>query len=144
MRVPQGVTIWLALWRVSKDIDRIAQADIASLGLCFTDFGVLEILLHRGPMPVNSIAETVMITSGSMTTAVDRLVDRGLVRRTAHPTDKRVRMVELTAEGRSLIEKAYGEHAQTIERTFEVLSAQERSDLLSILLKLRRHTRADG
>lgn len=142
MRVPQGVTIWLALWRVSKDIDRIAQADIASLGLCFTDFGVLEILLHRGPLPVNTIADTVMITSGSMTTAVDRLVDRGLVRRTAHPTDKRVRMVELTAEGRSLIEKAYGEHARTIERTFKVLSAQERSDLLAILLKLRRHTRA--
>lgn len=141
MRIPQGVTIWLALWRVSKDIDRIAQADIRSLGLCLTDFGVLEVLLHRGPLPVNTIAETVMITSGSMTTAVDRLVQRGLVQRAAHATDGRIRLVELTDDGRTLIEAAYGAHAQTIERTFETLTPDERSTLLTLLLKLRHSTR---
>jgi len=96
MSTPKGVTLWLALWRVSRDIDRIAQADIASHGLCLTDFGVLEVLLHRGPTRVNAIAEIVMITSGSMTTAVDRLEAKGLVRRNAHEGDARVRMVELT------------------------------------------------
>jgi len=141
VRVPQGVTIWLALWRVTKDIDRIAQRDIASLGLGLTDFGVLECLLHRGPTPVNTIAETVMITSGSMTTAADRLVERGLVQRTAHATDKRVRVVELTDAGRELIAEAYDRHSRTIEDTFAGLTADERATLFRLLLRLRHTTR---
>jgi MarR family transcriptional regulator, 2-MHQ and catechol-resistance regulon repressor len=141
MTTPKGVTLWLALWRVSRDIDRIAQADIAASGLCFTDFGALEALLHRGPMRVNDIAETVMITSGSMTTAVDRLESKGLVRRSAHEKDARVRMVELTQAGRALIEPAYSAHAETIESVFEQLDHSERAQLLALLLKLRRSTR---
>ena len=141
MQTPKGVTVWLALWRVTRDIDGLAQNTIASLGLCPTDFGVLEILLNRGPTPVNAIAETVMITSGSMTTAVDRLVARGLARRTAHAGDARVRLVELTDEGRALIDPAYAAHAAAIEQVFEPLTAEERSVLLASLLKLRRTTR---
>jgi MarR family transcriptional regulator, 2-MHQ and catechol-resistance regulon repressor len=138
---PEGVTVWLALWRVTRDIDRIAQDNIASLGLCPTDFGALEILLNRGPTPVNAIAESVMITSGSMTTAVDRLVAKGLACRKAHARDARVRLVELTDEGRALIEPAYAAHAEAIEQLFEPLSAEERSALLTSLLKLRHSTR---
>jgi MarR family transcriptional regulator, 2-MHQ and catechol-resistance regulon repressor len=144
MRTPNGVTVWLALWRVARDVDRIAQDDIASLGLCLTDFGVLEVLLHRGPTRVNAIADAVMISSGSMTTAVDRLEVRGLVRRAIHQKDARVRMVELTDEGRELIEPAYASHAGTIEHAFEPLSAEERSELLRLLLKLRHTTRKAG
>lgn len=142
MTTPKGVTLWLALWRVSRDIDRIAQADIASHGLCLTDFGALEALLHRGPMRVNDIAEAVMITSGSMTTSVDRLEARGLVRRTAHEGDARVRMVELTEAGRALIEPAYAAHAEVIESVFGTLDPEDRTTLLELLLKLRHATRA--
>jgi MarR family 2-MHQ and catechol resistance regulon transcriptional repressor len=141
VHTPKGVTLWLALWRVTRDIDRIACGNIASLGLCPTDFGALEILLNRGPTPVNAIAETVMVTSGSMTTAVDRLVTKGLVRRETHPGDARVRMVELTDQGRTLIEAAYDTHASAIEQVFEPLDAGERSVLLASLLKLRHATR---
>jgi MarR family transcriptional regulator, 2-MHQ and catechol-resistance regulon repressor len=141
MRTPKGVTVWLALWRVARDVDRIAQDDIASLGLCLTDFGVLEVLLHRGPTRVNAIADTVMVSSGSMTTSVDRLEVRGLVRRAVHETDARIRMVELTDEGRALISPAYAAHARTIDGVFEPLSAEERSELLRLLLKLRHTTR---
>jgi len=139
---PKGVSVWLALWRVTRDIDRIAQSDVASLGLCFTDFGVLEILLHRGAMRVNDIAPAVMVSSGSMTAAVDRLEAKGLVRRTALATDARVRMVELTDAGRALIEPAYATHATTIENVFSALSADERGQLLRLLLKLRHSTRS--
>jgi len=127
---------------VSRDLDRIAQADIATSGLCFTDFGALEALLHRGSMRVNDIADTVMITSGSMTTAIDRLESKGLVRRVAHERDGRVRMVELTEAGRALIEPAYAAHSDTIESAFEPLDRGERAQLLALLLKLRRSTRA--
>ncbi|MHB0981720.1 MAG: MarR family winged helix-turn-helix transcriptional regulator [Thermoleophilia bacterium] len=138
---PRGVTAWLALWRVTRDVERIAHEDIASSGLGLTDFAVLEALLHRGPQRVNAIAHRVMLTSGSMTTAVDRLAKRGLVRRTTHAPDGRVRMVELTAEGHALIESDFATHAETMERVFQALGEQERSQLLSLLLKLRRGVR---
>jgi MarR family 2-MHQ and catechol resistance regulon transcriptional repressor len=142
MHAPKGVTIWLALWRVSRDIDRIAQADIASHGLCLTDFGVLEALLHRGPLRVSEIADTVMLTSGSMTTAVKRLEAKGLVRKALHSADGRVRVVELTESGSALIQPAYAAHEQVIETVFEPLSPGERTTLVELLLKLRHTTRS--
>jgi len=142
MQTPKGVTMWLALWKVAREIDRVAQSDIASLGMCLTDFGVLEALLNRGPMRVNAIADAVMLTSGSMTTSVDRLTNRDLVRRAPHPQDARVRMVELTDEGRALITPAYHSHAVTIDGVFEPLTQDERTTLLRLLLKLRHSARA--
>lgn len=141
MQSQRGVTLWLALWRVSRDLERIAHQDIAALGLCLSDFAVLEVLLHRGPQRVNAIAETVMLTSGSMSTAIDRLEGRGLVRRSAHERDARVRVVDLTDEGRAFIEPAYDAHATTMDVCFDALSAAERADFLKALLKLRHSTR---
>ncbi len=143
MEGPQGVTLWLALWRLAHDIERLAQTDIAGLGLCLTDFAVLEALMHRGPLRVNIIAESVMLTSGSMTTAVDRLADKGLVRRTPSPDDARARLVELTDRGRALIEPAFAAHAGTIERAFAPLDGEEREAFLRALLKLRHTVRTE-
>jgi len=141
LSTPSGVTNWLALWTVTRDLGRVARRDIDSAGLCLSDFAVLEVLLHRGPLRVKAIAERVLLTSGSMTSAVDRLERRELVRRTAHPSDARVRLVELTDAGRALIEPAFAAHAATMEGVFEALTPEERATLLSSLLKLRRAIR---
>lgn len=136
-----GVTVWLALWKVARDVERVADADIAALGLCRTDFAVLELLFNRGPARVNVIAESVMVTSGSMTSAIDRLEERGLVRRAADARDGRARVVELTAAGRELIGPAYADHSAAMERAFVALDEAERETLLRLLLKLRRGLR---
>jgi MarR family 2-MHQ and catechol resistance regulon transcriptional repressor len=141
---PRGVTLWLALWKVARDVARVAEDDIASLGLCLTDFAVLEALLSRGPMPVGVMASKVMLTSGSMTTAVDRLAERALVCRSVSRDDGRVRLVALTDAGRALIEPAYASHAVTMEGPFATLGATERTTLLKLLLQLRRAARAEG
>jgi len=59
------------------------------LELCGSDFAVLEALLHKGPLPVNEIGKKILLTSGSITVAIDRLEKRGLVERRAHGTDRR-------------------------------------------------------
>lgn len=138
----RGVTLWLALWHVTRDMERLAQRDISSLGLCLTDFAVLEALLHRGPLRVNVIAEHVMLTSGSMSTAVDRLAGKGLVCRRPSPDDARARLVTLTDEGRALIEPAFATHAEAIDRAFALLDADERQALLRSLLRVRRTARS--
>src|SRR5258708_4928672 len=76
-----------------------------------SDFRVLEVLLHKGPLPVNTIGPRVWLTPGSISVAVDRLVKKGLVSRKDLPGDRRVRRVDLTAKGRALISRGFSEHA---------------------------------
>jgi MarR family 2-MHQ and catechol resistance regulon transcriptional repressor len=101
-----------------------------------SDFAVLEVLLHKGPQPVNVIGKKVLLTSGSITTAIDRLEKRKLVNRAAHPEDRRARLVELTDKGRRLIEAAFRQHALDMEETIAVLTPSERRQFIRLLKKV--------
>jgi MarR family 2-MHQ and catechol resistance regulon transcriptional repressor len=105
--------------------------------MCGSDFAVLEALLHKGPLPVNEIGKKILLTSGSITVAIDRLEKRGLVERRAHGTDRRARIVHLTIEGRKLITRIYGEHAGDMEKLAAAsLTKAERKTLISLLKKI--------
>src|SRR5580693_10516638 len=99
--------VWLVLWKAAHAIEQNAMRSVSALGLGSSDFAVLEVLLHKGSQPVNVIGKKVLLTSGSITAAVDRLESRKLVRRTANLTDGRGRIVQLTKAGRRLIERAF-------------------------------------
>lgn len=133
-----GVHLWLVLWKATRSLEGIAQGHVESLGLCLSDFGVLEALLHKGPLPVNVLGAKVLLTSGSMTAAVDRLERRGLVRRRDDPNDRRTRLVRLTAEGRKLIRRMFASHARAMESAVSALTAKERTTLLALLRRLGR------
>jgi len=131
-----GVHVWLVLWKAWRAMEAYDKRSIASLDICLSDFAVLEILLNKGPHPVNTIGKRVMLTSGSITTAVDRLEERGLVRREQSAEDRRVFIVDLTAKGRRFIERAFEGHKETMERAAGVLTQREREQLLPLLRKL--------
>jgi MarR family 2-MHQ and catechol resistance regulon transcriptional repressor len=131
-----AIHVWLILWRAARAVEQNAIASVSGLGLGLSDFAVLEILLHKGPQPVNVIGQRVLLTSGSITTAIDRLERRKLVLRTMHPDDRRARLVELTEKGRDLIECAFEQHAADMEETMAVLSHAERAGLIRLLKKL--------
>src|SRR5437867_11296509 len=104
--------------------------------MCGSDFAVLEALLHKGPLPINEIGKKVLLTSGSITVAVDRLETKGLVERRAHGTDRRAKIVHLTKEGRKLITCAYADHAADMERlALASLTRAERETLIGLLKK---------
>src|SRR6476659_9847529 len=86
---PEGIHLWLVLWKACSAVRDYAIRDITSLGLGLSDFAILEVLLHKGPTPVNDIGAKVLLTSGSMTTAIDRLEARNLVERRTDPEDRR-------------------------------------------------------
>jgi len=108
------------------------------MGLCLSDFGALEALLHKGPLPVNTLGKKILISSGSMTAAIDRLERQGLVERKASPTDRRARIAHLTAKGTALIERLFAEHARDMEQAFAFLDGAEKHALAGILGKLAR------
>ena len=131
-----GVHLWLILWKAYDAVREHAERHIQSLGLCLSDFGVLEALLHKGPLPVNTIGGLIRLTSGSITAAVDRLESKGLVERRNDPGDRRARVVHLTASGRNLISSAFEDHEAAMERATSGLTASERSEAAALLKKL--------
>src|SRR5258707_7208955 len=110
-----GVHIWLVFMKAFQALIPHAAESIKRTLLGDSDFRVLEVLLHKGPLPVNTIGPKVWLTPGSIGVAVDRLVKKGLVSRNDHPDDRRVRRVELTPKGRALITRGFGEHAAAME-----------------------------
>ena len=116
--------------------DSMPRRASTATGLGGSDFAALEALLHKGPLPVNAIAEKVFLTSGSMTVAVDRLESKGLVQRKADASDRRTRVVHLTPKGEALIATAFRDHAAALERAVEGLSQAERAEVIRLLKKL--------
>jgi MarR family 2-MHQ and catechol resistance regulon transcriptional repressor len=132
----KGVHAWLVLWKTFRMVEALAMRSIQSLSICPSDFGVLEVLLHKGPLPVNVIGKKVLLTSGSITSLVDRLEKRGYVERFDDPSDRRVRLVRLTAEGRVLIEEAFGQHEKHMDDVTADLTEDELAKLIELLKKL--------
>jgi MarR family 2-MHQ and catechol resistance regulon transcriptional repressor len=133
-----GTHLWLVLWKSYDAVRSYAFRDIVSLGLGLSDFAILEVLLNKGPCPVNEIGSRVGLTSGSMTSAIDRLEKKALVERRTDTGDRRARVVHLTPEGRKLISCAFGAHARTMDELGDNLSEHERATAIRILKKLGR------
>jgi MarR family 2-MHQ and catechol resistance regulon transcriptional repressor len=102
----------------------------------------MEVLLHRGPLPITTIGEKVLLTSGSMTAAVNRLEKRGLVIRVQDPSDGRCFHVHLTKKGRGIIRQAFAQHERKLEDIAAVLTPEERGELLRLLKKIGRRAEA--
>lgn len=131
-----GIHLWLVLWRAYDALRRRAERHIESLGICLSDFAVLELLLHKGPTAVNRIGARVRLTSGSITTAVDRLERLGLVERRNDPEDRRTRIVHLTDDGRRMIAGAFSDHEKAMEEATAALTPDERGQAVALLKKL--------
>jgi len=138
-----GVHVWLLMWKATRALEAHANASLHGLEMCPSDFAVLEALLHKGPLPVNAIGKKVLLTSGSMTAAVDRLAERGLVERRDDPEDRRARVVHLTDAGRKLIRKLFAVHERDMERAVSALNVRELEELSGLLRKLGRGAEGD-
>jgi MarR family 2-MHQ and catechol resistance regulon transcriptional repressor len=132
-----GSHLFLLFWKASHAAMRYDHQSIAAQGFAsLSDYAVLEVLLHKGALPVNAIGEKVLLTSGSMTTAVQRLEKKGLVVRERSEGDARVVLVHLTNEGMSLIQEAFVAHAEDLDELFIEFSGDERIQFASLMRKL--------
>jgi MarR family 2-MHQ and catechol resistance regulon transcriptional repressor len=139
---PAATHLWLILWRAYDSLREHAEKHIAALGIGFSDFAVLEYLLHKGPAPVNTIGAKIRLTSGSITAAIDRLERKALVERRDDSSDRRARIVHLTESGRKVIECAFADHEAAMKRACAGLSASEQKRAADLLRKLGLHAQA--
>src|SRR5450755_2755031 len=134
--------VWLVMMKAMRALTRYAAAGIQETGLGLSDFGVLEVLLHKGPLPVNTIGPVVDLTAGSISIAVDRLVQKGLVSRVESAEDRRVRIVALTPRGKALIDSAFRKHSGQMKRVFSELSPEEIRGLETAIKKVGKRAAA--
>ena len=128
--------LWVVLSKCHHALGLRAEQSIANAGLCVSDFMVLEALLHKGPLTITAIQSKVLLASGSMTAAVDRVEKKGLVVRKTSSTDRRARLIELTPEGRRSVRALFEKHAQDLETLMSDLSDNEKQRLYTLLKKL--------
>jgi MarR family 2-MHQ and catechol resistance regulon transcriptional repressor len=141
--VVESLRAYVKLLRASKAVLGRVEPLLASHGLTPTQLGVLEVILHLGPMSQRDLGRKVLTSAGNMTDVIDKLEARGLVWRARMPRDRRSVQVDLTEEGRGLIQDLFPRHAEDIARAMSGLDPDEMAQLGALLRKLGRGTAED-
>jgi MarR family 2-MHQ and catechol resistance regulon transcriptional repressor len=132
----EAAKLWVVLARCHHAMATYVERSVEAEGLCLSDFMVLEVLLHKGPLPISAIGEKVLLASASMTSAVDRLDKLGLVTRSASEHDRRTRLVVLTNKGAEMIREMYRRHVRQLESLMGDISQAERKQFYKLLKTL--------
>ena len=127
----------IVLARCWRAVGQVAEESVREAGMCLTDFVALEALLHKGPLTITEIQEKVGLASGSMTAAVDRLEEKGFIRRKPSSGDRRAKLLELTPKGRQTVKRVFSHHAAMLESAMKVLNHAEKSQASCALEKIR-------
>ena len=136
VRVVEALGAYVKLLRAGRAVVARVEPRLAAAGLTPTQFGVLEAILHKGPLGQRELGRKVLTSPGNMTDLIDKLEARALVQRTRHKQDRRAVLVELTAAGRALVEPLFTDHAADIAAAMAGLSSQELRQLGGLLRKL--------
>lgn len=132
----EALHLYIVLSRAHQWVSAHAHHDIRKSGLNPTEFGVLELLHHKGPQPLQQIGEKILISSGNITYVVDKLEHKGLVARRASPQDRRVIFAEVTEKGRAFMEEKFPQHRVAVEQAVASLTPEERKEAIALLRKL--------
>ena len=135
-RPPEALHAWLIMLKAWNSMYRHVLPTLLLEGVGESDFRVLEVLLHKGPMPVNAIGPKVYLNPGSVSVAVDRLYKKGFVSRIESSRDRRVRTVSLTEKGRQMFVPLFRRHTALIKRAFQGVSSEELQQLELTLKKI--------
>ncbi len=127
---------YIKLTRAADSINSRLNISPSMSELTISQFGVLEALLHLGPQCQNVLGSKILKSNSNMTTVIDNLEKRGLVKRERGMEDRRMITIYLTESGKALIEKVLPQHVASIAKQFEVLSPEEHEQLGEILRKL--------
>jgi MarR family 2-MHQ and catechol resistance regulon transcriptional repressor len=138
------VHCWLVWNKAYQAAGKYLYAGLRETGIDDTDFRILEVLLNKGPLPVNTIGPKVILTPGSISVAVDRLLARGLVSRVESREDRRVRVVSLTSKGKELIAPVFRKHVAEIGIVFADATPKEVRSFEMILKKIGKRAERLG
>ena len=131
-----ALRLLVVMSRTLRAVTEPARHQAKQWDLSPTELGVLEVLYHKGPLPLSAVAERILVTGASTTYTVKRLEERGLVRRRPSTDDQRFVFGELTEAGRALVAEIFPLHAEQIRRSMQGLSLEEKRHVAELLKRL--------
>lgn len=127
---------FIVLMKASKSVQELITTDITSYNMRTSDFVIMETLYHKGRQTIRQIAEAVLIKTGSITYVIDKLEDKGWLTRSDCKEDRRVVYIELTDEGKRVMDSIFPQHQLVIEDIFSELTEQEHDILIDLLKRV--------
>jgi MarR family transcriptional regulator, 2-MHQ and catechol-resistance regulon repressor len=124
------------LFRTLHRFETYIKEDVQRYGLNPTEFGVLEVLYHKGALTIQAIKEKVLIASSSMSYVVEKLIEKGYIERKQDPIDKRFATLNLNEQGTQLMKRIYPLHVKQLRQRLDRLSSEEEQTLRMLLKKI--------
>ncbi|WP_408008703.1 MarR family winged helix-turn-helix transcriptional regulator [Pseudalkalibacillus sp. A8] len=137
-----SLELFVVLSRAYQSIMEVAKKDIQRFGLNLTEFGVLELLYHKGPHPLQKIGGKILLASGSITYVVDKLEEKGYLERKACERDRRITYAFLTEKGKALIEDIFPSHEEVLQQALSGITESEKTEAIRMLKKLGKYAAA--
>jgi MarR family 2-MHQ and catechol resistance regulon transcriptional repressor len=139
----RAVTLQLviAIARSYQAIEKGVRPHLAGEGLGMTEFAVLEVLYHKGALPLGEIRDRILVTGASTTYVVKKLEKRRFMRRRTSAEDQRVVYGELTPQGRALLDAVFPAHVARLREIMGCLSVAEKRTAARLLRRLSQHAR---
>ncbi len=133
-----NLKIVIAMARTYDDLFFQIEKSLQEYKLNISEFGVLEMLYHKGDQPVQKIADKILVTSGTITYVINKLEKKDLVIRRKCNKDKRIYYVSLTEKGRDYIAHIFPKHKEFLNNLFKDLSEEDKRELVENLINFRK------
>lgn len=133
----QNLKLVIAMARAHDALFDSIEMNVKEFGLTLSEFGVLEMLYHKGDQPVQKVAEKILVTSGTITYLIDKLTKRELVSRKKCTNDKRIYYVSLTPKGSELIAGIFPQHESFLKERLQGMSIRKKESLINHLMTLQ-------
>src|SRR5690625_3502999 len=127
---------FVVIMKSSKTLEEIIKKDISSHGMKSSDFAVLEALYHKGSQTVRDISNAVLINTGSITYVIDKLEKKDYVKRRHCQEDRRVVYIDITEQGKKLMDEIFPKHQQVIEELFSNVTEEEKKTVIDVLKRV--------
>ncbi len=124
--------------------EQISAIQIRSFGLTPSQFDIIATLGNTEGMTLGELGEKTLITKGTLTGVIDRLQDKGLVKRRCCEEDRRSTIVQLTARGEREFERVFKPHVQFCKQPFADYGEAEYVALERELRKLKERLQASA
>lgn len=127
---------FIKLMRATESLNARLNKHLSDNGLTTSQFGVMEALLHLGPLNQRALGEKLLKSGGNITMVIDNLEKNQWVERKRDPSDRRSVLIHLTTEGEKFIQSFFPQHLEKIKAEFSVLTDGEKKKLGEICKKL--------
>lgn len=132
------------LFRTFQHVQEVIKKDIESYDLNIAEFGTLEVLYHKGELPIQAIGQKVLMANSSMTYVIDKLANKKLITKVKDVNDRRNMLITLSSQGQTFFQHIFSKHQQTLKNLYEVLEEQEIEHLMSLLKRLGYYAQSIG